>query len=463
MKSRFLVLFFISVISGLCCFPVDTGAAEPGKAEMLSIVEAFRLAIDHDASHAMAHQQYQADLELLPQAQAGFLPQLSLEGSQAMSDYQNPSNTLTSPVLNNTVGVYLVQALYQRNLFYGYKKAKGQVSVAELRYEEDRQRLALEIVENYLSIIRLSHERQLALGELENYKVRWQQADAALNLGRASLADMLEAKSRLEETEVRLLLIKRDRNKNVRNLKRLVGVTVAVDEMFSWSEQYQPLEWESEEWLALAKENNLGVKIARLEKKIGQSLLEERRSAHFPTLTLNASISDRDHDDLGVTQGSEAKISLGLKLPLYQGGRTISTVRQARSFLRQSEEKLRGTLELTSLNVQEIIDNLLTGKENIAVWREILAARTNALEAAEESHRLGFKDLIALLDTQSRLNLTLRELNNSIYDHLVQVARLHSATGLLDIEALKKIDSTLLPLSLLKKSASLSGNSQYRR
>ncbi len=97
------------------------------------------------------------------------------------------------------------------------------------------------------------------------------------------------------------------------------------------------------------------------------------------------------------------------------------------------------------IEVRETLDNLESGKSNIAAWRIVQDARAQTLEAVEASRRVGFKDMIDLLDSQTRLNNTRRELNNSIHNHLLYRIRLNAAVGSMTIKALESIDSVLNP------------------
>ena len=432
---------FISyIVFVLCLIPGQVCASWDGNG-ILSMVEAYNLALEHEAAHGAARQRFRAEQELLPQARSRLLPRITLEASRTMADYQNPSESLEPTVMSDTVGAYLTQPVYQRDLWHLYNKAAVQVRTAELRLEADRQRLAMETAEIYLNIIRLSREMALSRIELEAYRVRWKQADALLDMGLVSRADMLEAKARIDETEALMLITSRNRLQSIRDLQRRIGVAVNPESMPLLSEDYQPGEMHDEEWLERVAESNLAVGIARLEKEVAGHETEARRSGHYPRLTLRSSISDRYNDDKGVTQGKDSRISLELQVPLFTGGHTMSAVSQAKSLESQAEEALRNALETGRLEVRKTLDNLESGKANIASWRTVLDARAKTLEAAEVARRVGLKNMVDVLDAQASLNRIRRELNNSIHDHLLYKVRLNAVVGIMTSKTLEKMDS----------------------
>jgi len=185
--------------------------------------------------------------------------------------------------------------------------------------------------------------------------------------------------------------------------------TVVAEKLLVWSEDYKPGDWQEDEWLKRADQSNLDVMIARQDKKLAAYDLEIRRSGYFPELTFKASVSTKYHEDESVTQGEDARMSLGLHVPLFQGGNTVSSVRQGRASMQQAEENLRAALEKAMVTIHATLDTLESGKQSINAWRVVLDARAKTLEAAEESRRLGFKDMVDVLDAQTRLNRTLRE------------------------------------------------------
>ena len=434
-----IIIFFVLFISGQACASWDGNG-------VLTMVDAYGLALEHEASHRAARHRLQAEMELLHQANSSILPHVNLEASGTLADYQDLYETLDTPVVSNSVGVYLTQPLYLPDFRPRYNKAEEQVRLAGVRLEADRQRLALELAETYLEVIRLSREMELSQIELESYRLRRQQADASLTLGLASRADMLEAKARVDETEARMMLTRRDRLRAIRDLRRRIGIAIVPDNLPLLSEDgYHPGEWNEEEWLKRAEENNLAVRIARMEKNVAAHEIKVRRSGHYPKITLKAGVSDKKHDDLGVTQGPDTRVTLQLQLPLMDGGYTTSSVRQACSYLNQAGEALRDALETAVIEVRETLDNLESGKSNIAAWRIVQDARAQTLEAVEASRCVGFKDMIDLLDSQTRLNNTRRELNNSIHNHLLYRIRLNAAVGSMTIKALESIDSVLNP------------------
>ncbi|MDA3970918.1 MAG: TolC family protein [Desulfobulbaceae bacterium] len=271
----------------------------------------------------------------------------------------------------------------------------------------------------------------------------------ALELGLASRADMLEAKARLGETKTRLLVVDRDRLSAVRNLQRRIGRLITPENFPILDEDtYHVNEWVAEEWVQRTVENNVGLLVAQMEKEIAQSELTIKKAGYYPNVMLSASISDSYNEDLGISQGADKRVSVALQVPLFKGGYTSASVDQAVSTLQQARALVRNALESATVEVYDDLASLEIGESNIIAWQQVVNARVSTLNAVAASNQQGFKDMVAVLDAQSRLNDARRALNQSISSHLLQQVRLYATAGVLFEQDLQRVDSLLQPASL---------------
>jgi outer membrane protein len=208
---------------------------------------------------------------------------------------------------------------------------------------------------------------------------------------------------------------------------------------------YHVNEWVAEEWVQRTVENNVGLLVAQMEKEIAQSELTIKKAGYYPNVMLSASISDSYNEDLGIYQGSDKRVSVALQVPIFQGGYTSASVDQAVSTLQQARALVRNALESATVEVYNDLDSLEIGESNIIAWQQVVNARVSPLDAVAASNQQGFKDMVAVLDAQSRLNDARRALNQSISSHLLHQVRLYATAGVLFEQDLQRVDSLLQP------------------
>src|SRR5690625_2076954 len=122
----------------------------------LDLLEAYRLASQHDPQVAAAEWQLPADREQIPQARSLVLPQLGLQGEIDRvwedSEFAGTDSEVTYTAYN--AGLGLRQSLFRADAFVALQQARHLADQAELRYDLARQQLVLRVADAYFSVLR---------------------------------------------------------------------------------------------------------------------------------------------------------------------------------------------------------------------------------------------------------------------------------------------------------------------
>ena len=181
---------------------------------------------------------------------------------------------------------------------------------------------------------------------------------------------------------------------------------------------------------------------ARLALDIAKLETEKARSAALPTVDANASLS---RNELGRSYGSLtndttiASVGVQLTWPLYTGNRTENRVKETLSL----EEKSRNDLDAARRGVAQSTRVAYFGVQSgLAQVKALEAAESSsklALEATQLGYKVGVRVNLDVLNAQTQLFQTQRDLAKARYDVLVGGLRLRQASGQLkaaDIDAL---------------------------
>lgn len=435
-RQKLLQLFLF--ILGLNCAPLWAGDGR------LGLLESYTRALAYDATLAAAREKYLADQEGVAQAEAHFFPEVGLTGNYTVADYEKTGVT-SNPIERRSLELNATQMLFNQRISRSFDRAQRVVDVSELQLEGERQLLAQRVVESYLGVLLAERDLQLFEAETESYRFQWKKVSAALEMGLANQADVLDAKARNDEGLSRVLIAKRELESQRFELQRRIGNMPGAIKLKVLSEgTYKPGVFDSEQWIPLVIKNNIPTRVAAGELSVSHEAIKVERAEHYPVLNLQAGVAYADDDDPAAIQGRDARLSLVLNVPLYRGGYTSSRVRQALAIQRQSEERLREVSDDAILQARQVLYALETSQANIDVLRLALKAREKSLEAAEASRKVGLKDLSDVLDVQARLYQTRRELSRAVHDHLVSRVRLYVIAGLLTKDKLNELDGVLI-------------------
>ena len=151
---------------------------------------------------------------------------------------------------------------------------------------------------------------------------------------------------------------------------------------------------------------------------------------------------DSDYES---TYKDNQNMSVGVytSIPLYSGGRTSALVSQARANHQAAIIGVRDAKENAKLNARVEVRNIQRGFELVSANRAAVKSNEAFLETAEESYKVGLKDLLDVLTARANKYQALRNLTLSLHNLVLSKLRLAQATGSLNVDKLNEIEVLL--------------------
>jgi len=135
-----------------------------------------------------------------------------------------------------------------------------------------------------------------------------------------------------------------------------------------------------------------------------------------------------------------ATIGLNFNMPLYTGSATQNRIQETVAL----EDKARNDLDAAQRNVAQITRTAFFGVQSglgqIKALEAAEASSQSALDANKLGYQVGVRINIDVLNSQSQLFQTKRDLAKARYDVLLGQLKLSQAAGVLKIEDLQKIN-----------------------
>lgn len=412
----------------------------------MTLSDAYRLALEHDATLAAARQRALADQEVSDQSLARLLPRVQIEGTYDTREYERVSyfglqNRFWD---SNYLALSLIQPVYQREYWYRWLQSSDRVALADVSLALERQQLALDVAEAYFNILLAERNLDLSEAESTSYEQQWKKIAKSLESGFASKTDLLDARARFDDAQARRHEALADLKVKRQKLQVHIGPMASEVRLTNLTlKTYDPKPLEHQDWNALAQQDNLEVRKAQLELAVSDGELEAARSGHYPQVNLEASVSNRYSQDPSITQGEETRVGLSLSVPVFQGGGIDSRVREAAYRLESSQQRLRDVKEQVQLKVSTSLESIATAQATIAALKSSVRSWEAFVDAAERSYEVGLKDYSSVLDARARVFGSLRDLARRVHDELFTRLTLSALTGRLDDASLAAIDALL--------------------
>ena len=406
----------------------------------VDLISAVDLAFKSDPQFLRDKNLLDKQKELVNQARAPLLPNISISGS-----YSDTDNSTSNDTNTQNIGVTLSQTIFDREKFLNLEQSQLNLKVAELNFLISKEQTILRIVDAYFSILIAQNNLKTIRSEKDAVKEQLEFAKRNFEVGTSTITDQQEAQARFDliraseiRTENDLAIARTNLEKSllVSLPENLLGINKKV-------RLEKPKLSKPKEWMQIARDTNLKVKIARIKTKLATLELKKRKIARTPSLNLSLSANNSTVDSTtSITQDIKTA-TLSISAPIYKGGSISASERQAISELKREEN----TLEFEMLNADRS-----AGKS----FRTFIAglSQVEALEAAEESskvalesnklgYEVGVRINIDVLNAQRQLFSTQRDLAISRYDALRAKLELLSAIGDLDLSAVKQMSQLI--------------------
>jgi outer membrane protein len=205
-------------------------------------------------------------------------------------------------------------------------------------------------------------------------------------------------------------------------------------------------------WTAHVEESAM-VRKARAGYEVAQFETRRTESGHLPTLSLDASASSAHNTSSnggslfsgGDGTSTSAKIGLTLNVPLYAGNAITNQAREAVGL----EEKSRNDLETARRAVTQGVRQAYFGVQSgLAQVKALEAAESSsklALEATQLGYKVGVRVNLDVLNAQTQLYSTQRDLSKARNDVLVASLKLRQVAGTLTPTDLNQINALIAP------------------
>jgi outer membrane protein len=449
------------------------------------LVTVYQEAAANNADLAAARADYAARSEVVPQARAGLLPNLSA-GANLSDTRTDVDTSLGSQSISRSGTVYqanLSQPLFRADRWFQLQAAEATDEQAALELSATEQSLILQSAETYFAVLRAQDNLASTKAEEAAFKRQQDQANERFDVGLSDKTDVLEAQAGFDTARANRIIAQQQVEDAFQALITLTNRDFAALEGIEHSLPIlAPTPNDAKAWVDTAAAQNLNLQASNYAVEAAEETLRQRKAGHAPTLDAVASFQKGDNDSLGFSNSGtpprfsddveQRSIGLQLNIPLYSGGLTSSQVREAYQRVNQSEqlrESLRRQVVQDTRNLHRAIN---TDVETVQARKQSIISSQSALEATEIGYQVGTRNIVDVLDAQRQLYSSVRIYNNARYDYIINNLRLKQAAGTLspaDLEALEQYlksdydpDRDFLPPDLAKAAeAQLRGNMDY--
>lgn len=426
-------------------------------ASAFDLMDAYRLALTNDANFQASRATAEAARELLPQARAGLLPQISISASRSRNNTEQTSpNPYTGGTYSRDYDYFsksavlsLRQPLFRLGNVAQYYQAEAQVAAAEATLEKDTQQLAVRVAGAYFDALNASDKLESIRSQKEAYAGQLALAERSLAAGFGTRTDIDDARARLDLASAQEIDARRNLDVAERSLASILNQRVASTGLARIDAQRlqlvppQPVGIDA--WMSLAEETNPELLSIRANIDVAQREVDKGRAAHLPTLDLVASRSDSDsqYDNTIGTRYQTSSVGVQLSIPLYSGGQVNSAIRQAQANLEKTRQQYESGRRQLEVMLAKEYGGVEQGIARVRALEQALHSAEQALVSTRKGVQAGTRNNVDVLNSLQQLASARVDLSQARADYVLGKLRLKAITGNLDEADIKEANTWL--------------------
>lgn len=429
-------------------------------AQAQSLVEMYEAARGYDASFISAKAQFEANLAKANQTLGGILPNIALSASvsRTYADVRYDDATkipagFVNPRFYGTGSgaVTLTQPIYRPAAWAAYRQGGHLLQQAAAQYEAAEQDLLVRVSQAYFDV--LTSEDNLALVQAQKKAVDEQLASAKRNfeVGTATITGVRDAQARFDLANAQEIAAANDLRIKRLALDLAVGLNDTKPKRLANTDKLVEAPTEDVSiWVTQSEANSPAVRQAQLGLEIASLEVNKATAGHKPTLDGQLNYSGVRNVDGSATATAATHVyapsaAIVLNVPLFAGFSTMYRVKETVALEDKARADYENARRATAQATRTAYFGLIAGLSQVKAYEAAEASSQSALDANKLGYSVGVNINIDVLNSQSQLYQTKRDLAKARYDVLVGNLKLRQATGTLTPADLQPINALLAP------------------
>ena len=423
------------LLAGMC-----TGAAAQTLQELYEAARAF------DANYLAAKAQAESAQYRAAQSDALMRPSANLGGNASRAHSDTPIGNRSGSTRQLSISGR--QPLFNKANWATIDQAAKSLDVAQADLDTAEQDLIVRVAQAYFDV--LAAQDTLNLAKASKTAITEQLASAKRNfeVGTATITDTREAQARFDLATATEIAADNDLRVKRIALDQLVGRTGVEPRRLATPVQLPPLMPDQPQaWVEQAEAQHPSVRKATLGLDIAKLETEKAQAGHLPTIDLVGSLAATHASGSGTTTlpGTTNSASVGVQLgmPLFSGFAVQNRVKETLVL----EEKARNDLEAARRGVtqgtRQAFFGVQSGQAQVKALEAAEASSQLALEATQLGYRVGVRVNLDVLNAQTQLFQTRRDLAQARYNVILGGLKLRQAAGQLKPEDIGGVNTLL--------------------
>jgi outer membrane protein len=403
------------------------------------LMQIYQKALTSDPIVLQAQAQRNTLYEQIEENRAPLLPSLSASVgySKSWHDIQGDNDGILGRLS-------LSQLIYDHSVWVGLSLAEKAASQADSAYASAMQSLITRVTSAYFNVLTAKDNFEFKGAEKRAIERQLEQTKQRFAVGLTAITDVHEAQAQFDLASASEILAENVLANSYESLREITGIdhksiNVLDTERFSAS---TPSPANSADWLKMAESSSIDLMTQRIAKDIAQETITLYKAGHMPTVSLDANYAKALEQAQGPDFDSK-EIGINIKIPIFEGFKIDSKVKQAQYKYIEASELLEQTHRGVVKNVRNNFNNVTASISSIRAYEQSVVSSESALKATQAGFEVGTRTIVDVLNRTRDLYDSKRQLSEARYGYINSILALKQAAGTINEDDVMAINSGL--------------------
>jgi len=430
------------LVLAVLLFPVTATAVEP-----LSLRQAYDYALQYDARYLASEADTRIAKEEVSKAGSAFMPNIKASTSRGRNQTDHTTAYTEEPtVWYNTLShsLSLKQPVFNLGSIATWKQARAVRAKSESLFRSEHSSLIVRTAELFCNVLYSEENIAFTDAQVKAFMEQLEQSKKKYANGFGTITEINEAQASYDLAVADHASAIAGLEHSRRELERVTGVypekLCRLDPRKLVLAEPDPRN--ADTWVELSRENSNRIRAARHEVEIARKEIDKNKASRYPQLDLWAgrsySVSENNYT-IGSTYDTWS-VSLQVSVPVYTGGYTSASVRQAIARRLKANEDLNGQERETLSDVRKYYHAQLNSIVQARAYEQAVRSSEIALEGTRKGFMAGFRTNADVLVATRTLYEARRSLARARYQYILNRLMLRDSAGLLGEEELEQVN-----------------------
>ena len=341
------------------------------------------------------------------------------------------------------------QPLYRLANWLNLEQGQKSALIAQAQLQLADQDLTIRLSQAYFDV--LAAQDALAFVQAQKAAVAEQLASAKRNfdVGTSTITDSREAQARFDLVGAQEIAAENDLRVRKLALDQLTGVANADPRPLALPVVLPAmLPAQATAWVDQAMDQHPVLRQSAIALDVAQLETRKAQAGYRPTLDLNGSYGITHNNGSASSavnsQVRNATVALAFNLPLFAGYAIQNRVKETMALEDKARSDLEAARRTVAQSTRAAFFGVLSGQGQVRALEAAEASSQSALDANKVGYQVGVRINIDVLNAQSQLFQTKRDLARARYDVLLGGLKLRQANGSLTPDDLQAIHALLV-------------------